>query len=606
MRRIKTFEQFRLTESLITEALPPSIAKEYTSIKRNESMQNRLNFIFDQLSSLPGAITSKRGDRVYIPFSYSGPMITQESPVKKEVETVLQGTDFKLKDYELGVAVDKYGRETKLGKVLAKIGNTDLVKKFNGDKTREGVTKTDFIIVFSKHPYDIAGMSTHRGWTSCMNLYDKELKKYVKTDNNQRISWDVKEGSFICYLVNPKDTNLNKPTGRILVKPYVNVKDKNDILYSPDQNIYGTAPEQFLTAVNDVLSDIQGEKVGKFKLSQELYCDTMSKVIKYPKNIQEFMDGKTKPKDKNDVEQILEALGVRGYTINSDLSVDVIGDVRINEKTIRTIPIQFRVVGGGFYCSRNQLTSLQGAPETVGGNFWCDGNKLTSLQGAPETIGGVFYCNNNRLISLQGAPETVGGDFWCDGNKLTSLQGAPETVGRDFMCNNNKLTSLQGAPREVGDSFLCDGNQLTSLQGAPREVGGRFSCGNNQLTSLQGAPREVGGRFACNNNQLTSLQGAPETIGGVFYCDGNQLISLQGAPETVGGSFFCSNNLLTSLQGAPQTIDGDFWCNNNQLTSLQGAPRVVGDSFSCQDNPNLPQSERDWAEKNVRARTFRW
>jgi hypothetical protein len=508
-------------------------------------MQNRLNFIFDQLSSLPGAITSKRGDRVYFPFFASGGMITHESPVKKEVETALQGTDFKLKDYRMGVVTDKYGRETKLGKALAKIGKPDLVNKFNGDPTREKVKleNSDFIIVFSKHPYDIAGMSTDRGWTSCMNLYDNKLKKYRKTDTNKKVSWDVKEGSFVCYLTKPTDTNLNKPTGRILVKPYVNVKDKNDVLYSPEQLVYGTAPNKFLTTVNNVLSDIQGEKVGRFKLSNKLYCDTETELTIHPKNIQDILDGKSKPKNKIDVEQILEALGVRGYTINSDLSVDVIGDVRINEKTIKTIPIQFRVVGGDFACNNNRLTSLQGAPETVGGSFNCYHNQLTSLRGAPETVGGDFWCNNNRLTSLQGAPETVGGDFWCNNNRLTSLQGAPETVGRDFWCINNQLTSLQGAPETVGRDF------------------------------------------ACNHNQLTSLQ---------------------GAPETVGGNFWCHRNQLTSLQGAPRKVGGNFWSNDNQLTSLQGAPKTVGGSFWCHDNPNLPQSERDWAEKNIMTSKFYW
>jgi len=238
-----------LSELLISEALPPSVAKEYTSIKRNKSIQQRLDSIFSELSKLEGASTSKRGDRVYFPFSTSGGMVTHESPVKKEVETALQGTDFKLKDYKTGVVTDKYGRETKLGKALSKIGKPDLVNKFNGDKTRESAKKTDFIIVFSKHPYDIAGMSTDRGWTSCMDLYDG--------GESDHVHWDVKEGSFVCYLTNPEDTNLNKPTGRILVKPYISIVDKKDVLYSPEQKVYGTAPNEFLNTVNDILSDLQ-------------------------------------------------------------------------------------------------------------------------------------------------------------------------------------------------------------------------------------------------------------------------------------------------------------------------------------------------------------
>jgi len=168
------------------------------------------------------------------------------------------------------------------------------------------------------------------------------------------------------------------------------------------------------------------------------------------------------------------------------------------------------IVKGLFNCSGNQLTSLQGAPQTVGGNFYCNHNQLTSLQGAPQTVGGNFYCSNNQLTSLQGAPQTVEGDFYCNHNQLTSLQGAPQIVEGDFYCNHNQLTSLQGAPQTVKGLFSCSGNQLTSLQGAPQTVGGNFYCNHNQLTSLQGAPQIVGGRFYCNHNQLTSLQGAPK------------------------------------------------------------------------------------------------
>jgi hypothetical protein len=399
-----------LSELLITEALPPSVAKEYTSIKRNKSIQQRLDSIFTELAKMEGASTSKRGDRVYFPFSTSEGMVTHESPVKKEVEDALQGTDFKLKDYKMGVAIDKFGREVKLGKALTKLGKTDVLVKFRDDPTREASKKTDFIIVFSKHPYDIAGMSTERGWTSCMNLYDGEEREYVK--------WDVKEGSFVCYLTSVNDTNLNKPTGRILVKPYINTKNKKDVLYSPEQEVYGTTPNNFLNTINDILSKIQGERVGRFELSQKLYCDTETSVIKYSKKIQDIFNGKSKPKNKSEVEEILSLFDVKNYKINTDLTVDVNGGVFITEvNELQSIPVQFGKVTGGFWCYGNKLTSLEGAPHTVGGDFSCHGNKLTSLEGGPQKVGGNFWCSDNQLTSLEGAPQTVGGTFWCSNNQ---------------------------------------------------------------------------------------------------------------------------------------------------------------------------------------------
>jgi hypothetical protein len=111
----------------------------------------------------------------------------------------------------------------------------------------------------------------------------------------------------------------------------------------------------------------------------------------------------------------------------------------------------------------------------------------------PQKVGGHFFCTNNQLTSLEGAPQEVGGDFSCAQNQLTSLEGAPQEVGGDFFCSHNQITSLEGAPQEVGGDFYCYNNQITSLEGAPQKVGGDFSCAQNQLTSLEGAPQEVGG-----------------------------------------------------------------------------------------------------------------
>ena len=59
--------------------------------------------------------------------------------------------------------------------------------------------------------------------------------------------------------------------------------------------------------------------------------------------------------------------------------------------------VAFGHVDGGFDCSINQLTSLEGAPKTVDVGFACDNNQLTSLEGAPKTVDGRFYCGSNPI-----------------------------------------------------------------------------------------------------------------------------------------------------------------------------------------------------------------
>jgi len=133
----------------------------------------------------------------------------------------------------------------------------------------------------------------------------------------------------------------------------------------------------------------------------------------------------------------IEIYNIKDYTFNDDLSIDVNGNVDLSYRGLTKIPIVFRNVSGYFLCYSNNLTSLEGCPETVGGSFHCSYNKLTSLEGSPKKVGGDFNCVFNNLTSLEGCPETVGGDFLCRNNKLKSLEGCPETIGGDFDCRRS-------------------------------------------------------------------------------------------------------------------------------------------------------------------------
>ena len=77
---------------------------------------------------------------------------------------------------------------------------------------------------------------------------------------------------------------------------------------------------------------------------------------------------------KEGVKQFLNLIGIKEYTINEDLSVDVEGNVDISGKGLGTIPVKFGRVGGYFTCHSNRLTSLQGSPQEVGGSFYCSSN----------------------------------------------------------------------------------------------------------------------------------------------------------------------------------------------------------------------------------------
>jgi hypothetical protein len=143
-----------------------------------------------------------------------------------------------------------------------------------------------------------------------------------------------------------------------------------------------------------------------------------------------------------DIDSICQKFGIENYTINSDRSIDVDGNVYLIGKGLTKLPLKFRNVTGDFYCDDNQLTTLEGSPRNVTGDFYCNHNQLTTLEGSPRNVTGGFYCNDNKLTSLEGGPQSVTGYFDCGYNQLTSLEGGPQSVGGNFYCGNNPVESI--------------------------------------------------------------------------------------------------------------------------------------------------------------------
>ena len=123
-------------------------------------------------------------------------------------------------------------------------------------------------------------------------------------------------------------------------------------------------------------------------------------------------------KSKEEIEAWLKKKKIEKYTISSNLTVDVNGDVDISHENLKDMLVQFGRVTGDFDCHDNNLTSLVGAPREVSGDFNCWNNKLTALEGAPREVGKDFICHKNNLTSLEGTPREVGGDFICWGNEF--------------------------------------------------------------------------------------------------------------------------------------------------------------------------------------------
>ena len=139
--------------------------------------------------------------------------------------------------------------------------------------------KIKLSVVISRNPYDIAGMSTDRRWTSCMRLPDDDPSIYPGGAYHQHLMHDIELGTLVAYLIEPTDKNIDRPYARIAIKPYQNIKDKSIMLYpeskiyhddSLDENIY----EEFNKIVNNFLDKIQDDKEGIFESMPDLYNDS--------------------------------------------------------------------------------------------------------------------------------------------------------------------------------------------------------------------------------------------------------------------------------------------------------------------------------------------
>jgi hypothetical protein len=263
------------SHALLKEAVPYSIVKDYLKIKRSPEVESLLLSVFSKLKSLPNATQlDKKGYRIAFPFNMKGGEVQDKSPIESEIDSLIQKHGFKVKDYFKGLAFDeKNKRDIKIGKVLSIVSKKDkkaeqLLNKFNTDTKRTQTKSADEkLVVFSYHPYDIAGMTAGRDWTSCMDVIQGSNRRYVKVD--------IEKGTCIAYVINKEDTNIQKPLARILIKPYLNVEDQKDTLLYPEEKVYGQIPNEgkFISFVDDTMEKVQ-KMSGTYERLGCLYSDS--------------------------------------------------------------------------------------------------------------------------------------------------------------------------------------------------------------------------------------------------------------------------------------------------------------------------------------------
>lgn len=190
-------------------------------------------------------------------------------------------------------------------------------------------------------------------------------------------------------------------------------------------------------------------------------------------------------KTKKEVKSWLDEYGVKGYTINKDLSVDVKANIKLTDKKLNYLPVQFNMVAGDFFCNDNMLTDMVGFPKAIWGDINCWNNQISSFKGCPKYIKGSFYCHENFLTSLEFCLEKVDKTFCCAENQLTSLEFGPKYVGADYVAQDNKITSFEFAPLEVGGNMDFYYNPLERVDNLKTIFSGNFRH-YNKIDKIKG------------------------------------------------------------------------------------------------------------------------
>lgn len=217
-----------------------------------------------------------RGYRLYLPI--------KARPVKVKVpqaiKSALTTAGYRIDDYITGIAVDSSGkRRMRIGKLLK---DEKLRQEFANDPQRSA-HKDEYACVISAHPYDVIGMSTGRRWdaTSCMRL-DQPGKSRGGAYQGT-VSHDVAEGTIVAYAVSPKDTNINEPHARLLIKPFhkevQGTRDSTAVFFRVETKVYGTPIPGFLDTVKKWVNKINKDAAsGIYVLAPELYNDGVGDV----------------------------------------------------------------------------------------------------------------------------------------------------------------------------------------------------------------------------------------------------------------------------------------------------------------------------------------
>jgi hypothetical protein len=173
-----------------------------------------------------------------------------EMVIPDEIADFFNWYGYDIIDYQKGICRDKDGREIRIGKLLNRLGEDRLLKTYNNSKQNTLKNIDDLQVVISRHPYDIIGMSTDRGWTTCHDLDDKRYDGR----HLYGLKYNLQNGVLVAYVIRKDDRNIKNPISRCLISRGV-----SDLFV--DDSVYGTNVPGFRDFLNDWVDDYKSKSI---------------------------------------------------------------------------------------------------------------------------------------------------------------------------------------------------------------------------------------------------------------------------------------------------------------------------------------------------------
>jgi hypothetical protein len=191
-----------------------------------------------------------------------------EVRIPQEIKDYMGWYHYPILDYDKGICRDKDGREIRIGKLFNRLGRQDLLRSYEESK-QNALKEGNYKVVISRHPYDIIGQSTGRGWSSCMDLRDDRFNKEF-VESWYGLTKQLKQGHLASYLIREKDLNIKNPLSRIMIVrrswPYGSQgsTDTNSD-FKVDNHVYGISVDKHFEILSKFVDGLNSYMVSKAK-----------------------------------------------------------------------------------------------------------------------------------------------------------------------------------------------------------------------------------------------------------------------------------------------------------------------------------------------------